>query len=103
MVYKFFMKEDSVCMYTHGYVELESPSLNFFHSFSVSCLQVYLGALVQNQLILSLHINHIMGMGEVGMSNPVPQASGELGHRFLASIYCGEHLLTPGVMWRACL
>lgn len=91
-------------MCTHGYVGLESPSLlYFFHSFSVSCLQVHLGALVQNRLLLSLYINRILGMGEVGMSNPVPQASEELGHRVLASISCEERLPTPGSTWRAWL
>ena len=74
-------------------------SLPFFYCLFGSCLN--LSALVQTQVLLFRLINHILGIGGVGMSNLVSQAIGELSHRLLAFISCGEHLPTPSSTWRA--
>lgn len=47
--------------------------------------QVEPGALVQNQLLF-LYVTLIPGRGVGGLIKATFQASGELGHRFLASI-----------------
>lgn len=78
------MKEDFV-MCSCG--ELEPLSLPvFFYSVSGSCLQQFhRGALIQNQVLLFLHINLTQETGRVSMSNAVPWERGEFGHRSLVS------------------
>ena len=73
-------------MCTHGCDELEPPSFCSFFSYSLSGSCLNLSALVQNQVLLSLLINHILEMGGLGMSNLVSLLSGELGHRLFVSV-----------------
>lgn len=81
--------EGGICVCAHGYDELAPPSLpSLFFLLPLWFLPRpgsprYFGS--ELGLLLCAHNSH-PGHGRVSMSNPLPQASGDLSHRFLAFI-----------------